>query len=456
MIKKKILVVDDEPDIRNLIKEILEDENFEVLAVENAAKANETYIQFQPNLVLLDIWMPDTDGISLLRQWNKANQINIPIIMISGHGTIETAVEATRLGAYDFIEKPLSLAKLILTVNNALEHISLKNENQRLKKYTQNIITPIGKSEVMQNLRDRIAQIAEHNAPVFISGESGTGKELFARYLHTKSSRSNKAFVNIRIDTLTPGNHLKDFFGNQTKDTEPPGYFEQAEGGTLLLQEIANMEPILQAQLQDNLKTQCFMQEGSNQKKAFNIRIISASNHNILNFIQEGSFRDDLYHQLNILPMHIPPLREHTEDIPELLEYYVNFFVERENLPYRHFTVATQNYLRNYAWPGNIRELKNLVQKLLILGNGKDIHKEEVEIGQNKLLFSFYDQVFTANFDLPLRQAREQFEKQYLQYRLNLSGGNVSKTAEAVGMERTHLYRKLKSLNIKTGNQNLK
>ena len=456
MISNKILVVDDEPDIRNLIKEILEDENFQVLVAKNAAQANDAYIKFQPNLVLLDIWMPDTDGISLLKQWSESNQINIPIIMISGHGTIETAVEATRLGAYDFIEKPLSLAKLILTVKNALEHISLKNENLDLKKYQQNIITPIGKSKIMQNLRDRITQIAEHNAPVFISGESGAGKELFARYLHKKSARSDQAFINVRIDALASENHLKDFFGSQISDTKQPGYFEQAEGGTLLLQEIANMQPILQAQLQENLKKQCFTQEGSKQKKTFDIRIISATNHNLLNLIHEGRFKDDLYYQLNILPIHIPSLREHAEDIPELLEFYVNFFVEREGLPYRHFTVATQNYLRNYAWPGNIRELKNLVQRLLILGNGKDIHKEEVEIGQNKLLSSFYNQAFTANFDVPLRQAREQFEKQYLQYRLNLSGGNVSKTAEAVGMERTHLYRKLKSLRIKTGNQDIK
>lgn len=456
MITNKILVVDDEPDIRNLIKEILEDENFQVLVAENATQANNAYIQFQPNLVLLDIWMPNMDGISLLKQWNESNQINIPIIMISGHGTIETAVEATRLGAYDFIEKPLSLAKLILTVKNALEHISLKNENMHLKKYKENIVTPIGKSKIMKNLRDRIAQIAEHNAPVFISGESGTGKELFARYLHTQSARSDKAFINVGIDALSSEHYLTDFFGNNTNNTEQLGYFEQAEGGTLLLQDIANMEPMLQAQLQDNLKTQHFTQNGSNQKKTFDIRIISTTNHNIPNLVHEGHFRDDLYYQLNILPIHIPPLREHAEDIPELLEFYVNFFVEREALPYRHFTVATQNYLRNYAWPGNIRELKNLVQRLLILGNGENIHKEEVEIGQNELLSSFYGQAFTANFDIPLRQAREQFEKQYLQYRLNLAGGNVSKTAEAVGMERTHLYRKLKALHIKTGNQDIK
>ncbi|MCK5497931.1 MAG: sigma-54-dependent Fis family transcriptional regulator, partial [Gammaproteobacteria bacterium] len=208
MIAGKILVVDDEPDIRSLIKEILEDENFEVAVAEDATEANNIRENFDPDLILLDIWMPGVDGITLLKQWNESNQMSVPVIMISGHGTVETAVEATRLGAYDFIEKPLSLAKLILTVNHALEKTSLQKENIRLRGHDQRADTPIGKSKIMQDLREKISQIVEHNTPILISGESGTDKELFARYLHNQSSRSEKAFISIGISALSADNFL--------------------------------------------------------------------------------------------------------------------------------------------------------------------------------------------------------------------------------------------------------
>jgi DNA-binding NtrC family response regulator len=453
MIAGKILVVDDEPDIRSLIKEILEDETFEVAVAENATQANNIRENFDPDLILLDIWMPGVDGITLLKQWNESDQMSVPVIMISGHGTVETAVEATRLGAYDFIEKPLSLAKLILTVNHALEKTSLQKENIRLRRHDQRADTPIGKSRIMQDLREKISQIVEHSTPVLISGESGTDKELFARYLHNQSSRSEKAFISIGISALSADNFLMEFFGSDEPDKDRAGFFERAEGGTLFLKDIADMDPSLQAKLQNTLDNQYFTRVGNTQTQMFDIRIIAATSHDILELVKQGQFRDDLYYQLNILPIHVPPLREHAEDIPELLEFYVNYFAEREGLTYRHFTVAAQNYLRSYAWPGNVRELKNLVQRLLILGTEENIDISELELAQGKLASLHEEQSFMPNFDMPLREAREQFEKEYLQYKLNLAGGSVSKAAEAVGIERTHLYRKLKSLGILIKNQ---
>jgi len=456
MIAGKILVVDDEPDIRSLIKEILEDETFEVAVAEDATEANNIRENFDPDLILLDIWMPGIDGITLLKQWNESDQMNVPVIMISGHGTVETAVEATRLGAYDFIEKPLSLAKLILTVKHALENTSLQKENSRLRGYNQRTDTLIGKSKIMQDLREQISQIVELSTPVLISGESGTDKELFARYLHNQSSRSEKAFISIGISALSADSFLMEFFGSDEPDKDRAGFFERAEGGTLFLKDIADMDPSLQAKLQNTLDNQYFTRVGNTQTQMFDIRIIAATSHDILELVKQGQFRDDLYYQLNILPIHVPPLREHAEDIPELLEFYVNYFAEREGLSYRHFTVAAQNYLRSYAWPGNVRELKNLVQRLLILGTEENIDISELELAQGKLASLPDEQSFMPNFDMPLREAREQFEKEYLQHKLNLAGGSVSKAAEAVGIERTHLYRKLKSLGILIKNQDPK
>lgn len=447
MIIGKVLVVDDEPDIRNLIKEILEDENFEVATAEDATHANNMRKKFKPDLILLDIWMPGIDGITLLKQWNESNQMQVPVVMISGHGTVETAVEATRLGAYDFIEKPLSLAKLILTVKHTLENTSLQKENIRLKRYNTQVNMLVGKSSTMLNLRERILQIAEHSTPVLISGESGTDKELLARYLHNQSSRSGQAFISVGISALSADNFLMEFFGSEESDKDRVGFFEQAEGGTLFLKDIGDMELSLQAKLQNTLDNKYFTRVGSTQTKVFDIRIIVATRHDLLELVNAGKFRDDLYYQLNILPIHIPPLCEHTEDIPELLEFYVNYFAEREGLAYRHFTVAAQNQLRSYAWSGNVRELKNMVQRLLILGSGENI--DISDLAEGKLTPLANEQNLTFNFDMPLREAREQFEKEYLQHKLTLARGSVSKVAKAVGMERTHLYRKLKSLDIK-------
>ena len=448
MISGKVLVVDDEPDIRELVIEILKDEGASVDGAENAEQARELCKTFQPDLILLDIWMPGTDGITLLKEWKQENRLDIPIIMMSGHGTVETAVEAIKVGAYDFIEKPLTSAKLTLTVKHTLENISLQQENVRLRNQTHYLDKLVGKSKSMHHLYEQIDRIANHDAPVLIMGESGSEKEIFARYLHKRSNRRNGPFITTSISALTPDNAISVLYGSEDRGNIREGLILQAQDGILFMKDIADMDLTLQARLQNTIETSTISRVGGTESRDVNVRFIAATSQNLEELVEAGKFRDDLYYQLNILPLHIPPLRDHFEDIPELLDFFINHFVEDQSLPRREFSVSAKNYLRNYEWPGNIRELKNLVQRLLILGTRNRIDLEEVEIALGKRQDRNYDKEYNANFDLPLRQAREQFEKAYLQYKLERSNGSVSKVAQDVGMERTHLYRKLKALGI--------
>lgn len=446
MINSNILVVDDEPDICNIVKEILEDEGFKVSVAENGATARILKDTVKPDMILLDIWMPDIDGISLLKEWSESGSIETPVIMMSGHGTVETAVEATRLGAYDFLEKPLSLAKLLLTVKNALETSRLQRENLRLKQYSQHTTEIIGKSELIKNLSEQLNRIANHDTPVMIIGESGTDKEAIARYLHSRSSRSEGPFIAVGVSALSSDGPAIELFGTELNGIQP-GHLEKAAGGTLFLKDIADMDLVSQAKLQNALEKQSFTRINGLEAVNLDVRIVAASRAPLDEKIQQGLFRDDLYFQLSVVPVKVPAIREHFEDIPELLEFYVNYFVAQESLPYKRFTTAAQNRLRRYSWPGNIRELKNLVQRLLILGNTDSIELEEVETALGEQPSGKHpDDLY--NFDLPLREAREKFERAYLEYQLKQFNGSVSKIAKNVGMERTHLYRKLKSLNI--------
>ncbi|MDZ7735463.1 MAG: sigma-54 dependent transcriptional regulator [Gammaproteobacteria bacterium] len=447
MSSSKILVVDDEPDIRTLVKEILEDEGFQVDVAGNAESARQLVGSFAPNLVLLDIWMPDEDGITLLKEWKTEANLSFPVIMMSGHGSVETAVEATRLGAYDFIEKPLSLAKLLLTIKHAFERATLQQENTRLRYYSQTTDEPIGKSQQMQELRHQLQRVAHHNTPVLIIGESGTDKEIFARYLHNMSERTANSFISVGVSSLSGENSAAELFGSEDEGRTQTGLVEKAEGGTLFLKDIADMSLPVQGKLQNMLDSGQFVRVGGIEPVDINVRVIAATKHNLEQYVHDGQFRDDFYYQLSVVPIHIPPLREHYEDIPELLEHYVAYFAEREGLPYRRFSVAAQNRLRSYHWPGNVRELKNLVQRLLILGRDENIETEEVEsiLGKRQKPSEFSN---LPGFDLPLREAREQFERAYLEYQLKEADGSVSKVAKNVGMERTHLYRKMRSLGI--------
>lgn len=449
MSKRQILVVDDEPDIRNLVQEILEDEGFSVNVAENATKARQEVESFKPDLILLDIWMPDVDGITLLKEWKESNHVAAPIIMMSGHGNVETAVEATRHGAYDFIEKPLSISKLLLTIKHAFETSLLQQENLQLHHITSSKLEPIGKSKVISELRTQIARIAKHDTPVLIYGESGTDKELFARYLHSLSPRNDGPFITVSISALSKDHAEIELFGLETNNQVQEGYFDKAKGGALYIKDIAELDKSLQSRLHDVLETKKYSHTGSSEQIELDMHIIAATRFNIETLIRENRFGDDLYYLLNVLPISIPPLREHFEDVPALLEYYVDYFIETEGLPYRKFSVAAQNRLRSYQWPGNVRELKNIVQRLLILGTDETINIDEIEscLGntesrQKGTSMEGFD------FDLPLRDARESFEKAYLEYQLKKANGSVSKVANAVGIERTHLYRKLKTLGI--------
>jgi DNA-binding NtrC family response regulator len=443
----EILVVDDEPDICSLVKDILEDEGFQINVAQNAEEARAAMKTLNPILVLLDIWMPDTDGITLLKEWTHVENFHTPVVIMSGHGTVETAVEATRLGAYDFLEKPLSMAKLVLTVKNAIKTSWLEQENLQLKKQDSFPIEIIGKSEIIENIRNLTQRIAEFTTPVLIIGESGTDKESIARYIHKKSSRKNEPFIAVNISALNSNDIASEIFGKLENGKETSGIIDDANDGTLFLKDIVDLDLNSQAKLQDAIEKNSFTRTGGGNSIPMTSRIIAATSKSLEDAIKEGIFRNDLYFQLNVLPVIVPPLRDHFEDVPELLEYYVNYFVTQEHLTYRHFSTSAQNRLRMYSWPGNIRELKNMVQRLLILGHSETINVEEVEtaLGEQSGYKSDND---IRNFDLPLRDAREKFEKAYLEYQLRQSNGSVSKIAQSVGMERTHLYRKLKMLGI--------
>ena len=449
MSKRHILVVDDEPDIRNLVQEILEDEGFSVSVAENATIARQSITKTRPDLILLDIWMPDIDGITLLKEWKNSFGQKTPIIMMSGHGNVETAVEATRSGAYDFIEKPLSTAKLLLTIKHALETYSLKSENLKLNQITMSKLEPIGKSKVINNLKSQLSQIAKHDAYVLMRGESGTNKELLARYLHSLSSRSDKPFLTVNVSTLNSENPQKELFGFVENDQTQEGLLDNAAEGTLFINDIGELSTNLQSYFLDVLKTKQYTRIGGSKPINLNIRVVAATRYDIELLIKEGVFIDELYYLMNVLPINIPSLHEHFEDIPELLEYYVNQFIEFESLPYRKFSVSAQNRLRSYKWPGNESELKNLVQRLLIMGTEEIINVDEIEsyLKKSEVHEKQYNtEIF--NLDLPLRDARENFEKAYLMYQLEKANGNVSKLANEIGIERTHLYRKLKTLGI--------
>ena len=441
-----ILVVDDEPDIRRLVQEILEDEGYEVGTAENAEAARQARRNRRPDLTLLDIWMPDTDGITLLKEWAEGDGLETPVIMMSGHGTVETAVEATRLGAYDFIEKPLSMAKLLVTVERGLEASRLRHENLGLRRQSQPLAEPVGRGAMIAQLKEQIGRIAEHDTPVLLTGESGSGKEVFARYLHDHSDRARGPFISVGVTFSGGIDPVVELFGSEDGDNVHYGHIEQANGGTLFLNDIADMDSAVQARLLSFIEQKSLLRSGGKELVGVDVRIVAATSRDLAAAVQEGTFRDDLFYQLNVLPLNVPPLRDHPEDVPDLLGYYVDHFVRRDNLRYRHFSVGAQNYLRNYAWPGNVRELINLVQRLLILGRGEEVTADEVE----RALGTAPRQAVPENavYDLPLREAREHFERAYLEHQLESAGGNVSRASKRVGMERTHLYRKLKALGI--------
>jgi two-component system, NtrC family, nitrogen regulation response regulator NtrX len=443
-----VLVVDDEPDIRETIKDLLEDESYRVLTAATAAEADQVLSSNRPDCILLDIWMPDTDGLSLLRSWSTGDGVDAPVVMISGHGNVETAVEAIRYGAYDFLEKPLSTAKLLVTVERALQNDRLRRENQRLRRQIDPVSVLVGSSAAMREVRERIERIATTDSWVLITGEPGSGKGTAARAIHNASARSDNAFVEISLAATPPQNIAVQLFGSEGEGVVRPGRFEQAKGGTLLLDEVGDMDLSTQAKLLGAFQEGRFLRVGGQTWVDIDVHVIAATNQDLDAAVGEGRFREDLFYRLNVLPLLMPALREHREDIPELVEFYLAWMVEQEGLPRRRFTAQAIDALGRYRWPGNVRELKNVIQRLLILNRGESADVEEIELALGTRRSAPATNLPPSIFDLQMREARDEFERLYLTHHLRHTGGNVSDLAGIVGMERTHLYRKLKGLGV--------
>lgn len=444
MSSARILIVDDEPDIREMIGEILRDEGHETDFAGNAAEARERLRESAPDLILLDVWMPDTDGISLLREWRDAGVVKCPVVMISGHGSVETAVEATRLGAFDFVEKPVSMARLMVTIENSLEAGRLRRENEGLKRTQPVVLEPLGRSAVVQQLRQRLERVAQHEATVLITGEPGVGKQEAARWIHAHSARSDGPFVTAA--TRVEGASFRTMLLGERSGE---GLLTEAQGGVLFVDDVSRLDRGAQTVLLKVLESGRVDPDQADSSE-LDLRVIVGTGEPLEKLVREGRFDESLFYQLNVLPLEIPPLRERQEDVPDLVRFYAEYYPGRDGTPYRHFPVAVQNRLRQYHWPGNLRELRNLVQRLLILGGGEEVTVAEVEeaLAQSDTGETVGDRKMPALYHMPLREAREEFERQYLTFKLQSVEGSVGKLAEIVEMERTHLYRKLKQLGI--------
>lgn len=441
-----VLVVDDEADIRALIQEILSDEGYKVTVAEDANAARSARSESGFDLILLDIWMPDTDGITLLREWSDSGDLGCPVVIMSGHGTVDTAVEATRLGAFDFVEKPLSLAKLLRTVEAALE--SANKQAAGARSMLPPILAPVGRSKLMHALREKVQQYARHDEFVLLSGEPGSGRGAFARYLHALSSRADEPLISITAASLTDGNAEQQLCGRESDGQVQAGAFERAGKGTLVIDELTDLNAEAQKILLAALEDRAYRRINGHDTVRLESRIVATTNTNYEAKVDHGELRRDLVAHLSVLSLKVPPLREYSEDVPELLGYYVDKLVDAEGLTFRRFSVAAQNRLRNYPWPDNVRELKNLVRRLLLTGSEDDISLEEAEAEISSGAPVDEPLVKQDLLSLPLREAREQFERAYLQQQLVLCDGKVGQLAKRVGMERTHLYRKLRSLGV--------
>jgi two-component system nitrogen regulation response regulator NtrX len=439
-----VLVVDDEPGIRSTINEILSDEGYTVQTAGDASEASALYSNKAPDLVLLDIWMPDIDGITLLKRWSGEGALKCPVVIMSGHGTVDTAVEATRLGAFDYIEKPLSLSQLLRTVESALRQQSAAPVVPAAAAVGRAAMEPPqGKSAVIEAAREQARGIAMQTAPVLITGETGSGRNLFARYIHDSGVRSGGKFISVSGAMLADESVLEQFIGADSHQHEEAGLLQRATGGTLFIDELHELEPKGQSLLLGFLEQGSYMRPGKSEREAIDVRFIAS----VQSYAGE-SLRADLLAAVGVMQLSVPALRDYPEDIPPLLKFYVDMFVDQEHLQYRHFSIAAQNRLRNYPWPGNIRELKNLVRRLLLAGGADEIALGELEASLKLPTGGGEPLVKKDLLALPMREAREEFERAYLTQQLELCEGKVGKLAERVGMERTHLYRKLRSLGV--------
>jgi two-component system nitrogen regulation response regulator NtrX len=459
-----ILVVDDEEAILSSLSSILLDEGYEVAAAKSGAEALKIYTMDPPDLMLLDIWMPEMDGLETLRRIRELVP-TAQVMMMSGHGSIETAVKAIKLGAYDYIEKPLSLENVTLRVKHALDQYRLEQENQSLRTKVQRKFELIGQSPVMQQLRQLIETAGPTNSRVLIGGENGTGKELVARAIHQHSARADQPFVAVNCAAIPETLIESELFGHEKGSfsgatSMKRGQFEQADGGTLFLDEIGDMSLSTQAKVLRALQEQQFTRVGGTKLMKVDVRVLAASNKDLPKEIEKGAFREDLYYRLNVVPIVVPPLRERREDIPLLMRHFLKLHADEQGLRMKEITPEAMNIFQQYEWPGNIRELGNLVERLMIMVPGPVIDTGQANMslqvrqpgpttqaGTGHIAASAATPLFTQPFD-SLRDARNAFEKEYIARKLREHHWNISRTAEDLKIERSHLHRKIKLLDV--------
>ncbi|MBS7539900.1 nitrogen assimilation response regulator NtrX [Ancylobacter lacus] len=450
-----ILIVDDEADIRGLVAGILEDEGYGARTAKDSDEALGAIESRRPNLIFLDIWLERSrlDGLQLLEAI-KRDHPEVPVVMISGHGTIETAVAAIKQGAYDFIEKPFNSDRLIHVANRALETLRLKREVRDLKQRAPIAQALVGRSTVMNQLRQTVEKVAPTNSRIMIVGPSGSGKELAARIIHASSARASGPFIVINAAAITPERMEVELFGTEGVDGQGRhvGALEEAHGGTLFIDEVADMPRETQNRILRVLVDQNFLRVGGTTRVSVDVRIISSTARNLENEIAEGRFREDLYHRLGVVPIRVPPLAERREDVPELVDYFLEQISQSTGLPRRRIADDALAVLQSHDWPGNVRQLRNNIERLLILATGEAdaaVTASMLPPDVGSLVPSLPNGHGGEHLmGLPLREAREVFEREYLVAQISRFGGNISRTAEFVGMERSALHRKLKALGI--------
>ncbi|MEP3677128.1 sigma-54 dependent transcriptional regulator [Sulfitobacter sp.] len=448
-----ILIVDDERDIRELISDILEDEGFTTRLAGNSDDAMAAVNTEQPALMILDIWLKDSkmDGIDILKTVKRDNP-DVPVVIISGHGNVEIAVAAIKQGAYDFIEKPFNIDQLMVVIRRAMETSRLRRENLSLKRKDRANTEMIGASGTFRTLVSQLDKVTKSNGRVMLTGPAGAGKEVAARYIHTHSNRASAPFITVNCAGVAPERMEEVLFGRETPERGvEPGLLEQGHGGVVYFDEVADMPLGTQSKILRVLVDQQFTRVGGNDKIRVDLRVISSTNKDLLVEIEAENFREELYHRLNVVPIAVPSLAERREDIPLLANHFIAEFNSTQGLPQREISDDAQALMQTMVWPGNVRQLKNMVERILILGEGtapiearelpgEEDHSEE----EGRVVLS------GAMASLPLREAREAFEREYLLTQINRFGGNISRTANFVGMERSALHRKLKSLGVVT------
>ena len=450
---KSILIVDDEQSIRESLTGILQDEGFTPSSVDSGEMAIEKVSEEKPDLILLDIWMPGMDGMETLTRIRDiyADQL---VVMMSGHGTIETAVKATKLGAYDFIEKPLSIEKVLLCIQNAVKVGQLVEENRELKARMGKEHEMIGSSKPIKELKQQIKIAAPTSGWILITGENGTGKELVARAIHHSSRRHDKPFIEVNCAAIPEELIESELFGHEKGSftgatTQRRGKFDQAHQGTLFLDEIGDMSLKTQAKVLRILQEHKFERVGGNKTIQVDVRVIAATNKDLEKEIADGNFREDLYYRLNVIPFHVPPLRKRKTDIAQLATHFLEYFCSKESRETKTLDEDSMQAIMDYAWPGNVRELKNLIERLVIMSPGKTITRNQLPQSiQNSRQVTAKDQSSISLSSSTFRTAKEEFEKEFLLQKLAENDWNISRTAEVVEIERSNLHRKIKTYGI--------